>query len=141
MKQLYAHTRFPSRCGWTVAFLDRTVEQLRDMGIAFESAADDLDSLQTALVEDPRIGQLRLLARDHSPMPGVEIQVDATVSRERGLAALKRQLDFGRDSLNWISEYRDYPGFSPDDHEGGAQPHPPTKRPMRTRTRIPTPVK
>jgi len=141
VKQLYAHTRFPSRVGWTIALLDRSVEQLVELGIEFAVARDDLDSLKTALFEDRYIGQLRLLRYDRSPAQGIDVQVDATVSRERGLAALKRQLDFGRDSLNWISEYRDYPGFWPDDHEGGAQPHPPTKRPMRTRTRIPTPVK
>lgn len=113
MKQLDAQKRWPSGCSWTVALLDRTVDQLRELGIAFDSGVEDLDSYRTAVLDDRYIGELRLFAGDHAPVPGVEIQVDAKISRDRGLSALRRQLGFGPESLTWITEEPKYIGFWP----------------------------
>ena len=113
MKLLNAETRWPSRCGWTVGLLNLSVGQMQTMGIQFDSAEDDLDTLQTAVLSDRSIGHLRLLSRDHAPMRGVEVQVDASISREQGFRALERQLQLGRDSMIWVTEDAEYVGYRP----------------------------
>ena len=114
MKQLNAETRWPSGCEWTVGLLDLSVEQMETMGIEFDSAEDDLDTLKTAVLSDRSIGHLRLLSRDHAPMRRVEVQVDASVSREQGFQALERQLQLVRDSMVRVTEDAEYVGYLAD---------------------------
>ena len=113
MKQLSTDTRWPSGCAWTIGLLDRSPEQIQQLGVHFDRAEDDLDTLQTAVLYDRSVGLLRLLSRDHAPIRGVEVQVDASISRDRGLSALVRQLGLDRDALSWITEDPEYIGFRP----------------------------
>jgi hypothetical protein len=99
MKQLNTDTPWPSGCEWTVGLLDLSPAQLEESGIRFDRAEDDLDTLQAALLYDRTIGQLGLLCRDHAPIPGVEVLVDASISREGGLRALHRQLGIPADPI------------------------------------------
>ncbi len=103
MQQVTPLRYWPSGNGWTVGILDRLPSQLESVGIVFERDSDDLDSFRLAAIADEEIDQFWLFSRDHAPIQGTEVIVDAAMDRDTALDAVARQLGLQRDAYLWTS--------------------------------------
>ena len=75
----------------------------RRLGIRFESAKDDLDELQAALIRSPSGRQFALVRHLHQPLPGTDILTNENSRNYAGdlresLAILKLTLD----DMDWV---------------------------------------
>lgn len=104
---------WPSGYSRTVAVLSLSPQDLEHRAsICFTRAADDLDALDLAVLNDPVVGQLFLQRYLRSPESGTELLVDAAISRSDALDALKRQTGLHKEDLAWLTELESDPRAS-----------------------------
>lgn len=75
----------------------------RRLGIRFEPARDDLDSMQAALLRSPSGRQFALVRHEHQPAPGTDLLTNEnSCSIAHDLQELLAMLRMTVDDLGWV---------------------------------------
>lgn len=101
---------WPSGRSWAICSVAMTAEEISSrFAVHFAHELDDLGELAEAAIWEPAIHQILLTWRDHPTIRSTAVEVDSTVTRDEGLAALWRLTHLDVRDFDWVNVYARFP--------------------------------